>query len=593
MKEKLTALLVILALCAFTVFLYIRNNSSKVLVVKSPVQITVDLNSNGVADEDENICIPNITSYTANLELYADEIKELKFAQGIAMGYLADDFAKKELLGKNVKVKFTGEKTPQCRFAEIYTDKGCYSKLLKSSGFAIANGKFVNLDNAFSILKNAEKLKLVIFNHKSEKFHKLDCKYGRIAHDAVILEKKELPSSARACKFCHIKEKTKSNSKNPYRTAKVPNIISDGSVKLILTDYTEILKPDRECRHEVCRELVKNFNSVQKSADIALYGWADVPKLKIAIENAIKRGVKVRVIYDTQTSNNNYYPETENLLKIIIEKRSDHIEGNSKLTNHLMHNKFIVFDNKMVYTGSMNFSITGLSGFNQNAVIILNSADIAKLYTSEFEQMFNGKFHTLKTTAQKNSFRLSDGSRIEIYFSPQDKGLTRAVLPLVKNAKKYIYIPAFLITHKPLTNALIESHKKGVDVKIILDATSIGTRNSALSLLRQAGIPVKLENYAGKMHSKSMIIDDKYIITGSANFSNSGENKNDENQIIIENSKLAKFYREFFRYLWAKIPDKYLKYNPPAESKSSIGSCSDGLDNDYDGKIDTNDEGCR
>lgn len=95
MKEKLTALLVILALCAFTVFLYIRNNSSKVLVVKSPVQITVDLNSNGVADEDENICIPNITSYTANLELYADEIKELKFAQGIAMGYLADDFAKK------------------------------------------------------------------------------------------------------------------------------------------------------------------------------------------------------------------------------------------------------------------------------------------------------------------------------------------------------------------------------------------------------------------------------------------------------------------------------------------------------------------
>ncbi len=34
------------------------------------------------------------------------------------------------------------------------------------------------------------------------------------------------------------------------------------------------------------------------------------------------------------------------------------------------------------------------------------------------------------------------------------------------------------------------------------------------------------------------------------------------------------------------------KLNPPAESKYSIGSCTDGIDNDFDGKIDAADEGC-
>ena len=45
--------------------------------------------------------------------------------------------------------------------------------------------------------------------------------------------------------------------------------------------------------------------------------------------------------------------------------------------------------------------------------------------------------------------------------------------------------------------------------------------------------------------------------------------------------------------MWKKIPDKYLKENVSAESKYSMGSCSDGVDNDFDGKIDGADEGCK
>lgn len=61
-----------------------------------------------------------------------------------------------------------------------------------------------------------------------------------------------------------------------------------------------------------------------------------------------------------------------------------------------MHNKFAVSDEETLYTGSMNFSRTGFSGFNANNIVIIKSKEIAKLYTEEFNQMYSGKFTRLK-----------------------------------------------------------------------------------------------------------------------------------------------------------------------------------------------------
>ena len=62
--------------------------------------------------------------------------------------------------------------------------------------------------------------------------------------------------------------------------------------------------------------------------------------------------------------------------------------------------------------------------------------------------------------------------------------------------------------------------------------------------------------------------------------------------MIIKNAKLTKEYKAFFLYLWTKIPNKYLKYNAKPESSDSINSCTDGIDNNFNGKIDKEDEGC-
>lgn len=587
MKEKLSTILIILLFLLFALFNFWSKNTKTVLKVITPTMFKIDLNNNGIADDNETICIPKIQTYTSNLTYYDDLLKGLSFNDGISLGYLADEFAHSILENKRVNVKFTNTTSPQCKTAEIFIENKNYSDLLNASGFAILNGTPLQKTSFNEQKEKAKKLELVIYNHKSDKYHKLNCKYGKIAHDAVVLSLKDIPKGAKACKFCHIEPQ---KTKKPQPVS--PNIITQGNLKVILTDYTKILKPDKKCSNEVCREFVSLVNNAKDSIDIALYGWTTIPKVKQSLSNALSRGVKIRIVYDTKTKGQNYYPDTEELVKNFTLTRSDKIDGNSQLTNALMHNKFAIIDGEKVFTGSMNFSETGFSGFNQNSIVIINSKSVAQIYKNEFEQMFSGKFHTLKTKTKNQNIILSDGTKITIFFSPQDKGITNTVIPLVNSAKNEIYIPAFLITHKGLTNALLNAHKRGVNVRLIIDATNTNTRNSTLTTLRANGIPVKVENYAGKMHSKVIIIDKKYVITGSTNFSNSGENKNDENMIVIENPKIAKFYADFFEYLWSKIPDKYLKFNPPAESKYSVGSCTDGVDNDFDDKIDTKDEGC-
>ena len=206
--------------------------------------------------------------------------------------------------------------------------------------------------------------------------------------------------------------------------------------------------------------------------------------------------------------------------------------------------------------------------------------------------MFQGKFHNDKESFSNELVKLED-AEIQVYFSPQDKGIEKSILPLINNAKRYIYIPTFVLTHKKLSDALILAKQRGVDVKIIMDALSVSTKHSKINELRKSGVEVKTENYAGKMHSKSMFVDDKYSIIGSMNFSNSGENKNDENFLIIKNEEITEAGKDFFLYQWENIDNRWLKQNPRAESVDSIGSCFDGIDNDYDGLIDNAEDACK
>jgi phosphatidylserine/phosphatidylglycerophosphate/cardiolipin synthase-like enzyme len=53
-----------------------------------------------------------------------------------------------------------------------------------------------------------------------------------------------------------------------------------------------------------------------------------------------------------------------------------------------LHDKVIVVDERIVITGSLNFS-TNAEESNDENVIIIDNADIARLYMQEFERIWN------------------------------------------------------------------------------------------------------------------------------------------------------------------------------------------------------------
>lgn len=551
MRRKIVCIIILIFLFVlFHIFLHPKEKEYYVREVISPTEFILD---NGEIFKVKGL--ESLDPYFSSRNKELASKLNLSEEDAFVTGNLGKYWARNILEGRKINIYGS----------EIIYHKFNYRSIFMNSPYCIKDGRFVNSKASEKVIKTVKRTNYRILNLETDKVYPISPDF--------------IPENYIVIKGGYKKKKKK--KKHTEKKTEHTTTIELKDFKLLLTDFTQKLKPDRKCSSNICKEILSNINQAQSSIDIAIYGYSSVPAIEQAIKNAQQRGVKIRLVHDMDSKGNNIYENTSNLAKLIQNTQSDR---NSKEASFIMHNKFYIFDNKTVITGSANLSHTDMSGYNSNAVVVINSEEAANIYRREFEQMYEGRFHSVKTSMNKTS---------NIYFSPQDKTITNGVLPLIKGAKNYIYIPAFIVIENRIIEELISAKKRGIDVRIIADALNASARHSRVKDLRENGVPVKIENYAGKMHSKTMIIDDKYLLLGSMNFSYSGENRNDENFIILANPEAAKFYKSFFLYLWDKIPDKWLKYYPKAESFDSVGSCSDGIDNDYDGLIDSADEGCR
>ena len=130
---------------------------------------------------------------------------------------------------------------------------------------------------------------------------------------------------------------------------------------------------------------------------------------------------------------------------------------------------------------------------------------------------------------------------IEVYFSPHG-GCTDAVIRELNKAKSTIRVQAYSFTSAPIAKALLDAHKNGVKVEVILDKSQRTDRYSSATFLFNAGIPTKIDAQHAIAHNKVMIIDGETVITGSFNFTKAAEENNAENVLIIHDKKLAERY---------------------------------------------------
>jgi phosphatidylserine/phosphatidylglycerophosphate/cardiolipin synthase-like enzyme len=128
-----------------------------------------------------------------------------------------------------------------------------------------------------------------------------------------------------------------------------------------------------------------------------------------------------------------------------------------------------------------------------------------------------------------------------VNFSP-DGGCTAALAERIGQARKEILVECYSFTSRPIAQALIEAHQRGVTVLVISDPTNLNGRGSMTAELEAAGVTVLYDTAHKIAHNKVMTFDGVAVATGSFNFSASAEHANAENLLILENAGLASIY---------------------------------------------------
>jgi phosphatidylserine/phosphatidylglycerophosphate/cardiolipin synthase-like enzyme len=319
--------------------------------------------------------------------------------------------------------------------------------------------------------------------------------------------------------------------------------------------------------------IVALINRAESTIDIAIYNTTSssaVANFAQALNNAHSRGVRVRVVYDAEASN---------LMINSLNSAIGRIPSRVGFNYGLMHNKFMVIDAEsadpgkpLVWTGSTNWTVAQLNGPDENNAILVQDQALARAFTTEFEEMFgstgaqpnsaNARFGPDKTDNTPKSFIIG-GRLVRLYFSPTD-GTNQQIINTINSANSDLFFASMIITRNDLAAAIINKVNQGISrtYGITDDSLASPPAPAVWALLRQ-GLPpgqmISKNGFEGTMHHKFLFVDhfapqsDPQVLTGSHNWSNNAENRNDENTLIVHDHDVVNHFYQAFLWMFNTI----------------------------------------
>lgn len=125
--------------------------------------------------------------------------------------------------------------------------------------------------------------------------------------------------------------------------------------------------------------------------------------------------------------------------------------------------------------------------------------------------------------------------------------IQRQILDALTEAKVSIWVAVAWLTNETLADKLTEKYDEGLDVKVAYNNDS----NNGKNMPDMGDIPLYplRAQRGGTMHDKFCVIDNQRVITGSYNWSDNAEYRNDENISIQNDPESATQYSLEFRRL--------------------------------------------
>jgi phosphatidylserine/phosphatidylglycerophosphate/cardiolipin synthase-like enzyme len=256
----------------------------------------------------------------------------------------------------------------------------------------------------------------------------------------------------------------------------------------------------------------------------------------------------------------------------------------------LMHHKFMVIDRREVITGSTNFTSSCIHGDhgaprsrgNVNHLLRFQSPELAELFRQEFSTMWGdgpGGLPDSHFGIAKNSDGIRwtkvGGVGVGVLFAPHRRSDPRHALRLLDGllarTRKRADLALFVFSDQQLGNRISDLHSRGVAIRLLADpGFASRSFSEVLDLLGEAlpdhrcrleaankpreeaieGVGIPRLSSGDKLHHKFAVLDDRFVLTGSFNWSPSAAHQNDESLLVIDSPLLAVHFREEVDRLW-------------------------------------------
>jgi phosphatidylserine/phosphatidylglycerophosphate/cardiolipin synthase-like enzyme len=150
----------------------------------------------------------------------------------------------------------------------------------------------------------------------------------------------------------------------------------------------------------------------------------------------------------------------------------------------------------------------------------------------------------------------------EEHFSPAEN-LEQIDRDHLLRASHTIDIAMYAFTDRYLAQAIVERARAGVEVRIYRDyeqynqeqSRSSGRRESTTALFEgEHNIQIRVKGSRELMHLKAYLVDGRELRTGSANWSPTGEKRQDNNAHFTTDSQQVKAFQNTFNEMWQR-PD--------------------------------------
>jgi phosphatidylserine/phosphatidylglycerophosphate/cardiolipin synthase-like enzyme len=118
---------------------------------------------------------------------------------------------------------------------------------------------------------------------------------------------------------------------------------------------------------------------------------------------------------------------------------------------------------------------------------------------------------------------------------------------LIDSARSKILVAAYSLKDRWIAEALIRAHRRGVEVKVVLDASQARTRGSQYWNLWLSGIEVRTLWDFRPLRYGFAVIDDDIVVVSSYSFSRAEEGY--ESVAVLQGDVVRRYSEEFGR-LW-------------------------------------------